>query len=132
MERSNAILASNLTDLEIQSHEYLELLARSQKFKMFFSGLIFSIISFIGVNPIKSDLFWLKLSEVISLFSLLLAGIFLLLRLNEITYLRQQRFCLLINVIGNIIFNSYLAYWMLFIIGISLLLINRSILLLIS
>lgn len=44
-ERSDLILLSNLHDLKIQSDERLQLLIRSQKFKMFFAGLVFAITS---------------------------------------------------------------------------------------
>lgn len=127
--RDNSILTVNLHNERIQSAERVEWLIRSQKYKMFFAGLIFAIISFIGVNPVKTSLLWLKILEVISSVNLLFAGIFLLLRLSEISFRSNERVCKLIKWSGGIIFNSNLSYWILFLIGMSLLVFDRAVLL---
>lgn len=127
--RDNSMLTINLHNERIQSEERVQWLIRSQKYKMFFAGLIFAIISFIGVHPIHTSLLWLKILEVISSVSLLLAGVFLLLRLSEISFRANERVCKLIKWSGIMIFNSNLTYWILFLIGMSLLVFNRAVLL---
>lgn len=127
--RDNSILTTNLHNEILQADERLQWLIRSQRYKMFFAGLIFAIISYMGANPIHTSLLLLKIFEVISSVSLLLAGIFLLLRLSEVFFNRHANVCRLQKCLGILIFNSNLSYGILFLIGMSLLILNRSVLL---
>ena len=129
MERNNSMLQANLHDLNIESQQRLQWLVRSQKYKMFFAGLIFAVISFIGTHPIKLPFLVLKIFEVISSISLLFAGVLLLLRLNELSYKINAKGRRLKECFYGFIFNSNLSYWILFLIGMSLLLFNRAVML---
>ncbi|WP_058535346.1 hypothetical protein [Legionella saoudiensis] len=63
--------ATNLADREYD-----------RKFKMFFTGLIFAIISFTGSHPITTHSSCLKMIEIVALSFLLLSGLLLLGKLS--------------------------------------------------
>ncbi len=101
-----------------------------RKFRMFFTGLIFAIISFIGSHPISTSNSYLKIIEITALTSLLISGFLLLAKLsgvyvkvayNDLKKIRDRFF--------YFIFNINMHYWLLFIIGMILILIDRSIVL---
>lgn len=101
-----------------------ELLA---KFKTFFAGLIFAMLSFIGTHPIITKIFYLKILETLSLGFLFIAGIILLLHLagykvNE-SQLKEKSY----GIIMQVIFLREKPYWICFILGMLLLLTSRSI-----
>lgn len=56
-----------------------------QRFYMFFTGLIFAILSFVGANLVKTHLLYINMLETISLFLLLKSGSILLLKLYFLT-----------------------------------------------
>lgn len=73
----------------IQSSEEIADQHQVTTFNMFFSALIFtmlSFIAFIGSNPIETDITIIRIAEVISLFCLLLAGVMLLFRLGRLKF----------------------------------------------
>jgi hypothetical protein len=102
--------------------------SREHKFKMFFSGLIFAILSFMGTHPIQTTSLFLKILETISLSSLLLSGIILLVQLTELKAKIPQHYCLIKKICFNYTYNKSGAYWFLFIVGMTLMVIDRSIL----
>jgi len=116
--------------------EHTEKLADTEfyrKFKMFFTGLIFAIISFIGSNAVKVDSKCIKAMEITALSMLLISGILLLVSLSG-TRVRYP-YTELINRKGYkkyrhstlyFIFNLQCHYWSLFILGMVLLLIDRG------
>lgn len=108
-----------------QSNERIADLEREQKFRMFFAGLIFAIISFIGAHPISNAPLLVKFMEVIGLFLLFLSGIVVLLEISEDT-LKRNKWDLMIN---NKLHFLAKYHWMCFLIGMMFLLLNRSILL---
>jgi hypothetical protein len=101
---------------------------RGQKFKMFFTGLVFATLSFIGTHPIKTTYLLLKISETISQISLLLCGIILLIQLAEYTIHSSKNIHIVKKISLEIIYKKSLGYWLLFITGMTLMVINRSIL----
>lgn len=117
--------------IEYTKMEHNESLADKEyirKFRMFFTGLIFAIISFVGSHPISTSNSCLKIIEITALTSLLISGFLLLAKLsgvyvkgayNDLTKIRYKFF--------YFIFNINMHYWLLFIIGMILILIDRSI-----
>ncbi len=95
------------------------------RFKMFFAGLIFAILSFIGTHAIQTNYISLEILEVGSLASLLIAGTLLLLDLSEYRLPPPPE---------SVIIESRYAkwYWLLFVFGMFLLILNRSILIFIN
>lgn len=117
IELQKMLQAENLAD-----KEYL------RKFRMFFTGLIFAIISFIGSHPISTSNCYLKIIEITALTSLLIAGFLLLAKLSGVyikgTYNELQTKW---HKFLYFIFNINMHYWIFFIIGMILILIDRSI-----
>jgi hypothetical protein len=111
-----------------QSEENIKL--QNQKFKMFFTGLIFAILSFIGTYPIKTTATYLKVFEIISSFSLLFSGLFLLTELAVFSQVMTNEFYL--RKICLYMHGKKLNYWTLFIIGMCLMIVDRSVLLIIN
>lgn len=106
----------------------------NRKFKMFFTGLIFAIISFIGSHPISTSNTYLKIIEIVALSSLLISGLFLLGKLSSVRVkdsLSYKELSCRYKLV-YFIFNLNIHYWFLFIFGMILLLIDRSIILLSS
>lgn len=111
------------------------------RFQMFFAGLIFAIVSFVGAHAISGEAFlWLKVSEVVALVCLLFSGVILLFRLGGIRYTEKapqeediSSVCFLAyrcwRWLLDAVFNRERYYWMLFIFGMTLLVLNRSVLL---
>lgn len=56
------------------------------KFKMFFAGLIFAILSYIGTNSQTPSNMILKIIVIISMISLLISGMILLAQLSNLHY----------------------------------------------
>lgn len=75
-------------EARLKHEEEIAYWSRFQRFRMFFAGLIFAIISFIGTHPISTQLKWLKISEILSLSFLLITGVILLLRASCIKYVQ--------------------------------------------
>lgn len=110
--------ATNLADREY-----------NRKFKMFFTGLIFAIISFIGSHPISTTHTYLKIIEIVALSSLLLSGLLLLGKLSSVQVKDSLPYKELPCKYKFVyfIFNLNIHYWFLFIFGMILLLIDRSV-----
>lgn len=104
-----------------------------RKFRMFFTGLVFAVISFIGSNPVVTDLKVVKILEVIALSLLLISGLLLLVKLSVIevnkTKFKDLSF---MNKFLYFIFKLNIHYWVFFIFGMILLIVGRSIALLCS
>jgi hypothetical protein len=125
------------TDKITSSNEWVAAQARLARFRMFFAGLIFAVVSFIGTHAVEVPFLYLKFSEIASLGCLLISGILLLVRISEtrfevgskegLCFVKRCRAWLL-----DAVFNRDRYYWGLFILGMVLLVINRSILLLCS
>lgn len=64
-----------LLQLSIVANEKLEALRRRTTFHMFFAGLAFTILSFIGAHPIETISNVMKIAEIIALFAVMIAGI---------------------------------------------------------
>ena len=101
---------------------------RAQKFKMFFAGLIFATLSFMGAHPIQTTSVYLKAFETISLSSLLLSGIILLVQLTELVAIVPSNNCLIKKIYFDYLYNKSGAYWVLFILGMTLMVADRSML----
>lgn len=101
-----------------------------RKFHMFFAGLIFAIISFVGSHPISTTSNYIKIIEISALSCLLISGFLLLAKLSGVKFknpyhdLKKER-----DKFFYFIFNINTHYWILFIIGMILILIDRSIVL---
>tara|TARA_R110000868_G_scaffold408967_1_gene693534 strand:+ start:344 stop:751 length:408 start_codon:yes stop_codon:yes gene_type:complete len=115
------------------SNEAIAAQVSLDKFRMFFGGLIFAIISFTGTNPIHTDILLLKIAEVISLLCLLFAGIILLIRLSGTRYVihfneKKEMTCCqnFKSWILDFLFNREVYYWGFFIIGMATIVFNRS------
>ena len=118
--------AANIT---ADSQEEIALKQRYSKFYMFFSGLVFATLSFVGAHPITTNLLILKILETTALFLLFIAGIILLVRLAEYKYNIEEIQCKCYRLVFNVIFRGERFYWTCFIIGMFLLTMNRIILL---
>lgn len=122
-----------------ESNEYIakaQLRARSQ---MFFAGLSFAVLSFIGSHPIISDSLILKLFETFSLLFLFCAGVILLLRLERYAgplkhmnsaskreeYIKSPG-CALCKQVMIFLFLEEKSYWPCFIGGMALMLVDRA------
>jgi hypothetical protein len=114
--------AANITT-DAQSSE--NNINRNQKFKMFFAGLIFAILSFVGTSPISTGNIYIKIFETLSSLSLLLSGIFLLSDLAVSAGIMPNGFY--IRRLCIYMHNNRFDYWTLFLIGISLMVIDRSV-----
>lgn len=99
---------------------------RIQKFKMFFAGLVFATLSFIGIHPINTQLLFLKISETISLTFLLLCGIILLVQLAEYGVRMSDDVCFVKRKFFEYVYVRNGGYWFLFIIGMGLMVFDRS------
>lgn len=105
---------------------------RAQKFKMFFAGLVFATVSFIGTHPVDAAPKLLKIAEATSLISLLLAELILLAQLAEYKVTIGEDVGSLHRKIGEIVFFKIIGFWALFIIGMSLMVIDRSVMMFLS
>ncbi|MBX9587121.1 MAG: hypothetical protein K2X50_07660 [Gammaproteobacteria bacterium] len=128
-------LSGEIAARNIESNEDIaadQLRARS---KMFFAGLSFAVLSFIGSHPIVTHSLILKFIETISLLSLFFAGIILLLRLEQYVgplkkfksieeYLKSPSYYLYKKTI-IFIFYEEKSYWPCFIFGIAGMLVDR-------
>ena len=110
---------------KIRSEEYISYLQRRAKFKMFFASLIFAVLSFAGAHPIITNLLILKKTKTISMFLMLISGTILILQLAGYEISAKGRKTL----IRTLIFEKEIIYWICFIVGIFLMILNRSILL---
>ena len=117
--------------IEFEKMNHAESLADKEhirRFRMFFTGLMFAIISFIGSHPISTSNSYLKIIEITALTSLLISGFLLLAKLSgvyiKVAYndLKKIKYKFLF-----FIFNINMHYWLFFIIGMILILIDRSI-----
>lgn len=100
---------------------------RNQKFMMFFAGLIFAVLSFMGAHPINTTSFFLKALEAVSMLSLLFSGLFLLTELAVKSNIMTNKFYL--RKIGLWLHNKGIDYWTLFIVGMVSMIADRSIML---
>ncbi|MGE3919696.1 MAG: hypothetical protein AB7F64_01915 [Gammaproteobacteria bacterium] len=94
------------------------------KYKMFFAGLVFATLSFIGTHSISTSNFILKILECASLVLLLVSGLVLLFHLAQHLgnlYNFKNKFFLLVM--------DERTYWFPFILGMILLVLNRCFLL---
>lgn len=112
-----------------------------RKFLMFFTGLVFAIISFAGAHPIQTSSNLIKIFDIIGLSFLLISGLLLLGKLSEIKIIiRNQsepnslklikkikagRFKKFWYIILYLIFNLN-TYWYFFITAMVILLFDRS------
>lgn len=105
---------------------------RQAGFKKFFAGLIFATLSFIGTHTVVTKLALLKIFEAPALFLLFIAGIILLFQLAEyrVNFERIRSQC------GKRFFKNIFEverwYWVCFIFGMLLMVINRILLMFIN
>ncbi|KTD18724.1 Uncharacterised protein [Legionella lansingensis] len=110
-----------------------------RKFKMFFTGLAFAILSFIGSHPVSTSLKYIKIIEIVALAFILISGLLLLFNLSGVKiktplsdFSKLKIFDKFKYVPLYFLFNLNIHYWVCFIIGITLLLVGRAIALLTS
>lgn len=119
--------APEISPFDRERQDNLARLQRNSKFKMFFAGLIFATLSFMGTHIIDTRYLWLKVSEVVALVLLFFAGVILLLQLAEYRInndvLNKFQRCFLKNI-----FMVEKWYWICFVIGMGSLISNRILL----
>lgn len=123
----------------VDSNEKIHRQVSALRFQMFFAGLIFAVLSFILAHPIHIDNSFFKVIEIIALFCLLISGIILLAQLNKlwitgddpktITSLIVIR---AINFINTQVLSKKRYYWIAFLVGMVLIVIDRSATILLS
>lgn len=121
------------TDDVISSNERMTLHVSEVKFKMFFAGLIFAILSFIAAHPIQINSDLLKWIEIVALFLLFISGTLLLAQLNNVwvSFKEPEKITCavtvaLIKFINIRCLRGRFGYWVTFLLGMFFIVIDRS------
>jgi len=99
------------------------------RFKQFFSGLIFAIISFMASHQISTKNVPIKLIEISSMSLLFVSGLILLIQLAGYRVHYENLECKCIISVYKLIFKRGIIYWICFLLGVLLMIVNRSLLL---
>ena len=121
--------SSNTEAMLLMDHqEHLSDKEYIRKFRMFFTGLIFAVISFISSNPIETKLLWVKITEFMALVLLLLSGLLLLEKLSG-ARVKSTSFkatpCK--YKLHYVLLNINIHYWVSFVTGMILLVLDRGV-----